>query len=297
MRINKIYIEGPDCAGKSTLLQNLNKRTNFRYYVSDRSPFSTFIYDLMYGRTNATRMQNIVWNDIKSLDCLYVVLLPSWDVIRDRFSKRGDDIHSEESLKNVYNHYQQHSYFTFGVDMPTFMVINEDDPDIVLDNILQRLLCLNEACGSRLIRDTVFNSGFDELVDVSVKEDVEKENINYYLVGNPKEIEYYQKIENAILEKISKEFMGLNEYNSPQTHDSRRFIYSDDSCISLIHVLYRCGILDVDVTFRSSNVSNTLKSDYNFLKHLSIMVKQELNLEENTKINLSVNIRSAHLKA
>ena len=29
-----------------------------------------------------------------------------------------------------------------------------------------------------------------------------QENINYYLVGNPKEVEYYQKIENAVLENI-----------------------------------------------------------------------------------------------
>ena len=122
MRINKIYIEGPDCAGKSTLLQNLNKRTNFRYYISDRSPFSTFIYDLMYGRTNATRMQNIVWNDIKSLDCLYVVLLPSWNIIRDRFSKRGDDIHSEESLKNVYNH---RLWFAQMLHWKSFMVTDQ----------------------------------------------------------------------------------------------------------------------------------------------------------------------------
>ena len=88
--------------------------------------------------------------------------------------------------------------------------------------------------------------------------------------------------------------MGLNEYNVPQKIDSRRFIYTDDSCISMIHVLWRSNQLDVNVVMRSSNVSKTLWADYEFMKILSYHIAKELNVEDSI-INLKLDIRSAHI--
>ena len=70
---------------------------------------------------------------------------------------------------------------------------------------------------------------------------------------------YYSEIEEFIsIQKICdtlfKEFAGLNSYGVPQKHDSRRFIYTDDSCISMIHALWRNNKLNVSATLRSSRL-------------------------------------------
>ena len=81
----------------------------------------------------------------------------------------------------------------------------------------------------------------------------------------------------------------------PQKHDSRRFIYTGDSCISLIHALFRQNRLNVSVTMRSSNVIKTLWADCEFLKILSVKIADLMSLDESIPVDLTINIRSAHI--
>ena len=81
---------------------------------------------------------------------------------------------------------------------------------------------------------------------------------------------------------------------SNQTLASRRFIYSDDSCISLIHTLFRENVIDVNVTMRSSNVSKTLWADYEFLRIICLDISNALGIQT-SDIMLTLNIRSAHI--
>ena len=63
----------------------------------------------------------------------------------------------------------------------------------------------------------------------------------------------------------------------------------------MIHALWRQNKLNVSATLRSSNVSKTLWADYEFLKILSVRIADEMSLPQGTHINLTVNIRSAHI--
>ena len=149
--------------------------------------------------------------------------------------------------------------------------------------------------GQELIKSLVFNSGRNELVDVQCKELVDRNNLDYTVLNFPQEKEYYAKIETEMLNTLFREFAGLNERGQAQKHDSRRFIYTDNSCISMIHLLYRQNKLDVSVTLRSSNVTTTLWADYEFLKILSVKIADEMSLAKECEINITVNIRSAHI--
>ena len=159
---------------------------------------------------------------------------------------------------------------------------------------MQRLQSLEMSKAGDLIKSLVVSSGRNELVDVSCKTDVIKEGYDACALEFPPEKEYYSKIISKVCETIQKEFLGLNSVKMPQKHDSRRFIYSDDSCISMIHFLWRDNALNVSATLRSSNVIKTLWADYEFLKYLSNRVAKEMQLGK-CDIQLQLQIRSAHI--
>ena len=52
--------------------------------------------------------------------------------------------------------------------------------------------------------------------------------------------------------KIESELSGY--YGKKQTSDSRRFVFTDDECLSYFHILCRNDKLYVNVSFRSSNI-------------------------------------------
>ena len=87
-----------------------------------------------------------------------------------------------------------------------------------------------------------------------------------------KEVEYYNNIVLDVKQKIKNEISGLNQHDKKETFESRRFIYSSDTCISLAHFLLRKDSFDCKFFLRSSNVKDTLDYDLNFLKHMSSVV-------------------------
>ena len=294
MRFFNINIEGPDCSGKTTLYNSLHKKTNFKYNIQDRSCMSMFVYAKMYEREDASLWFDKILDDLKRLDTLYILLLPTEKTILSRLETRGDEFQDKDSILKVRNYFRNIAKMGFG-SYPNVLVLEEDDLEVNLSRTLQFINSLNEMPGQELIKSLVFNSGRNELVDVQCKEEVNRKNLDFTVLNFPQEKEYYEKIEEKFFNKIFKEFTGLNEYNQAQKHDSRRFVYTDDSCISMIHVLWRQNKLDVSVTLRSSNVSKTLWADYEFLKILSVKTAKEMSLPDDCLINLTVNIRSAHI--
>ena len=106
---------------------------------------------------------------------------------------------------------------------------------------------------------------------------------------------YYKKIKRSVIKKIDDEFLGLNEYSRVETLDSRRFIYTSDTCISLAHFLFRDEMLDCKFFIRSSNTRDTLKYDLNFIKYLCKSVRDRLGLNEDIVTKIEVIINSAHV--
>ena len=294
MRFFNINIEGPDCSGKTTLYSRLHKETNFKYNIQDRSCMSMFVYSKMYKREDSSLWFDKILDDLKRLDTLYILLLPTEKTILNRLAARGDEFQDKDSILEVRSYFRNIAKMGFGC-FPNVLVLEENDLEVNLSKSLQFIDSLNEMPGQELIKSLVFNSGRNELVDVQCKEQVDKNNLDLTVLNFPQEKEYYEKIELSFFNKIFKEFTGLNEHNQVQKHDSRRFVYTDDSCISMIHVLWRQNKLNISATLRSSNVSKTLWADYEFLKILSVKVAKKMSLPKDCDINLSVNIRSAHI--
>lgn len=294
MKFFNINIEGPDCSGKTTLYNKLHKATNFKYNIQDRSCMSMFVYSKLYDREDSSVWFDKILDDLKRLDTLYVILLPSEECILNRLKIRGDEFQNNESILEVRNYFRNLAKMGFG-SFPNVLVLEEEDLEINVNKTLDFINSLNDMPGQELIKSLVINSGRNELVDVQCKEKVNRKNLDYTVLNFPQEKEYYERIEQEITKTIFKEFAGLNQYNKPQKHDSRRFIYTDNSCISMIHALWRQNTLDVSVTLRSSNVSTTLWADFEFLKILSVKIADFMRLDESIPVDLTINIRSAHI--
>ena len=294
MRFFNINIEGPDCSGKTTLYNSLHKKTNFKYNIQDRSCMSMFVYSKMYEREDSSLWFDKILDDLKRLDTLYILLLPAEKTILNRLEKRGDEFQDKDSILKVRSYFRNIAKMGFG-SYPNVLVLEEDGLETNINKSLQFINTLNDMPGQELIKSLVFNSGRNELVDIQCKEEVNKNYLDLSVLSFPQEKEYYEKIEFEFFNKIFREFTGLNEYSQAQKHDSRRFVYTNESCISMIHVLWRQNKLNVSATLRSSNVSKTLWADYEFLKILSVKTAKEMSLPEDCIINLTVSIRSAHI--
>ena len=120
------------------------------------------------------------------------------------------------------------------------------------------------------------------------------DDINYDDISYEKEIDYYRSIKKSIIKKIDDELLGKNEYNRKETIKSRRFIYSSDTCISLIHFLVRENFLDIKAFIRSSNCKDTLYYDLNFIKYLGMRIYNHLELK-NHKCRFTISINSCHI--
>ena len=294
MRFFNINIEGPDCSGKTTLYRQLHKKTNFKYNIQDRSCMSMYVYSKMYDREDSSIWFDKILDDLRRLDTLYIVLLPTKSVILDRLRERGDDFQDETSILEVRDYFRNFAKMGFG-SFPNVLVLEEDNLEENVNKTISFIESLNSMPGQELIKSLVFNSGRNELVDVQCKEVVNRDKLDCTVLDFPEEKTYYEKIEYDFFNKIFREFSGLNSRGQPQKHDSRRFVYTDESCISMIHVLLRQNKLNVVATLRSSNVTKTLWADYEFLKILSVKTAKEMSLPNDIQINLTVNIRSAHI--
>lgn len=294
MRFYNINIEGPDCSGKTTMFNRLHQETNFKYNIQDRSTMSMYVYACLYNRPDRDVWFNRIVDDLKRLDTLYVVLLPHEDIILERLDQRGDEFQNADSIIKVRDLFSNLIKCRFG-SFPNVLCLEDADLYKNIGVTLNFVESLNKMPGQELIKSLVVNSGQNEIVDVQCKERINASSIDYSVLDFPQEKEYYKKIIEQLENKIFKEFAGLNKNNVPQKHDTRRIIYTGNSCVSFIHALFRSNVLNVSVTLRSSNVIQTLWADYEFLKILSLKIANEMSLPASVAIDLTVNIRSAHI--
>jgi thymidylate kinase len=287
MRFTNICLEGPDCSGKTTLFNNIHKKTNYKYNIQDRSCLSMYVFSIMYER-DSKFWYNKLMSDIKKLDTLYVVMLPPLEEVVKRIKKRGDNIQDENSIVNVWNSFNEITKKLFTEDFPNVITISGTDKMVSVNNVLDRINYLNKQKGSKLIKNLVIESKINEIVDVSCTSEVKKEDLDYSVLAFEEEKSYYENISRNFLSKIKKEL------DKAQSDTGRRFIYSDDSCISMIHLLFRDNKIDFNVIMRSSNVVRTLWADYEFLKILAYKATKELGYKH-VPIILNLNIRSAHI--
>ena len=288
--IEKIIIEGPDLAGKTTLFNKTHEISKFRWNIQDRSALSMLVYAKMYKRNTFHLVENLK-QELFNLNNQIILLLPSMEVLAERFQKRGDPI------QNLFSLRQLHKLFTEFAEeygsLPNVTVIKKEIDDHDCKSIVERYLemeqhtsihqfpamCVNsantqnnkEVVGLRL---TYFDDG--QFTDAIPK-----------LMGFKGEKEYYLKIREKLHYKM------MQNHADGQDASSRRIIYHDDSCISLAHFLIRDQIFDAKFFLRSSNVKDTLKYDINFIHFLTSQVYQHYHCKQPVKIEVTLN--SAHI--
>ena len=292
-----LTLEGPDLSGKTTLYESIHKLSNYRWNIQDRSALSMLVYARQYGRDDFYYVENLK-AELSNLNNVMILLLPSWDTIVKRFEKRGDAIQNFTSLRKVYSLFEEAAEEL--KSYPNVMIVNSAVDESVTELLLQSLVRYEQQTFSSSASLFFQAAACDEELEkvgltlthyvTDAFSEVSKEMLDY-----DEERDYYEKIKSSVLKKLKDELDGQNEYSRKETLSSRRFIYTDDTCISLCHFMFRKNTLHSDFFIRSSNTKDTLKYDLNFLKYLTAKVADFLNLEEDTTIKINVKINSAHI--
>ena len=272
--INYIFIEGPDCSGKTTLYEMIHKASGYHWNIQDRSALSMLIHAKYYGRDTFRHVEQLK-RELYNLNNQLIICLPDWEVIVKRFTKRGDPIQNLSSLHKLYNlffeaaeefqHYPNVTVIRSIVDEPLvrslvnqYRAFERKSVHYLRDSMLQML---GTSAANRHQEVIGFNFVHYDTGDFA--------DINEEMLVYEKEKDYYEKIESAVFKTIKDELAGNNPYNRKETINSRRFIYTDSSCIATCHFLIRDDHMDARFYLRSSNVKDTTHYDLNFLKHLT----------------------------
>ncbi len=298
--INQIILEGPDLSGKTTLYQELHKVSGYRWNIQDRSSLSMVVYARLYGRDDYFHIESLK-NEMSNLNNIFIILLPSWSTIVSRFEDRGDEIQTLPSLKKVYDLFEEaaNEFEAY----PNVIVYKSEISDSHIELLVKTLTTFENQIfskKSKMFMQAAACAESLEKVGLTLThyergsfDDVSEEMLRY-----EKEKVYYDKIRKRVLRKIDDELAGINEYSREETHESRRFIYTDDSCLSLCHFMLRNEFLYGEFYLRSSETKETLQYDMNFIKSLTRDVFSRLSEYSDIKMcKITLKIGSGHIIA
>ena len=282
--------------GKTSLYAQIHKDTSFVWNIQDRSSLSMVCYARQFDR-DAEDLRRDLYKELTHLNNRFVILLPDFGVIENRYHHRGDDVQSLTSLKYLYNIFEEEVAKI--EDLPNVLVVRSDASVQAVSNAAVSWLRTLENSGSRYtggtIRRFVENAQGDEhTLGLEVKGKIHT-SYDRTILLDPLEGNYYKKIERDFCNIIEKELDGLNEYNLPQDMSSRRFYYSSSSCISSLHFKPRGKTLEFICCLRSTNAQQNAVIDLQFLEFLVHKMGNEYfsNCDE-YRIVLTMN--SAHLR-
>jgi len=95
-----LAFEGPDKVGKSTLIREVNKRTNYKYLCVDRFLASAWVYDSLYGRRNREMSLHLAEKELSTLEYILVIniiLKSNKEVLQKRIL-----LEDESSKERIY---------------------------------------------------------------------------------------------------------------------------------------------------------------------------------------------------
>ena len=302
---NQLILEGPDCVGKSTMYNETHRKSGFRWNIQDRSWLSMLVYARLYGRDIRPMTQGL-WDEMTCLNNRVFLLMPPWETVQERFQKRGDDFQDLNSLEKIYTLFDE-----YGDDfqhLPNVTLLDnsklnaEDAAQSVVDSVSEKENYTLDEIAAEVLRfvsnvpNTETAKDCESTLSFTFYDDLGFEEDDPSIMSDHEEGEYYTQIKARIFEKIESELAGHNEYGEPQTGRSRRFVYSDDTCISFIQVMYRKGVMDVHTVLRSSNVAKTFIKDLRFIYHLAASIFINFgDMPEVSETRFRFNINSAHL--
>jgi thymidylate kinase len=313
LNLKCITIEGPDCAGKSSLYNDIHRETGFRWNIQDRGQLSMVCYARLYNRGDETvnRWRVELHEYLKNLNQRLIVLLPPLSVLHQRLEARGDLMQDAESLARLHEIFDDELKRLHAEDLPNVLVIRSENS--LEENVKHCLSWLSHASTSTTknigedILSAVYVSPTNEICGLNFELSFKVNSAEFQALENPAVMQhlpeevYYSDILSKVLKNIDDEINGRNPYSRLENPlKTRRFIFAQDSCITTIHTLIRGDTMTMKVYCRSSNVSDTFTYDLAFICYLYTRVYRHLQrrmLQQPTKCILNVEIGSAHLLA
>ncbi len=293
---NQVILEGPDLAGKTSFYNKLHRLTGYRWNIQDRSSLSMLVYAKLYKRDTFIEVERL-HKELNDLNNKIVILLPPWEEISRRYVERGDELQNLISLKRVYELFEE------AVEdlklFPNVYVIRHKDTLSFADQLVKEITGDEISTPSGVaVYVNQFAAACKNLeanhINVTMYDDGQFKEYNPEVLNYEPEKKYYSIIKAKLLNKLRNELRGINEYAREEDVASRRFIYTDNSCISLAHFLFRNNILDCNFVLRSSNTKDTLKYDIQFIYLLCKEVKDLLNIVP-LSCRIRINFGSAHI--
>lgn len=308
----KVCIDGVDCSGKTTLWNAIHKASGYRWKLEDRSFVTMVVYARHHERKKAADYHRQLIRDLNNLNNKYVLINPSWNTIEERFNVRGDDLHSLEDLKKIHAHYAD--IIKEVEKFPNVYVIDSSEDAQETAKKISTWL------------DNQENSSIDKVVDLvrqhaSNSKNLETSPLNFSFVINgnfPEDqpqildskwvksrfpaikeatVEEFNEMVHKFSKTLDDELKGINIYNKPQDLSSRRFIFTQDACVSFVQTMFRDGMMKFYVTCRSSHVVNVFPADIRLLYHMCKIAHQKLDLSKDTKVLFEFTLNSAHIVA
>jgi len=298
VQVDNLTIEGPDLSGKSTLYWDIHRSNDYAFNIHDRAQLTMLVYARRYNRDDQIikRWRRQLKEHLFNLDNRLIVLMPRFRLLEERYDIRGDEIHDIESISKVYDLYNEElMHFE---SFPNVLVIRDDD---VLNASELSLQWLNDVPTI----DTIHN-------DVRQMADAQPNNeasgLSLTLSSNAPfppddavfdwdlEREHYTDILERVRGNITDELTGVNKYSIAQEQGkTRRFVFVQPECISMIHTIMRDDVLTMRVTARSTDVIKFFPSDVRFLGHLFSKVTEMLDDKCINRYELKITMNSAHI--
>lgn len=307
----RLILESVDCGGKTSLYQAVHKLSGYRWNIQDRSALSMLVHAEHYKRDTEDILRSF-WSELSNLNNRVILLTPSWQVVKSRFEKRGDEIQDLSSLEDLWVSFDNYDWLSA---LPNVLCLDSGSkPTYELASVVKTWLESLETQSldgiaqsvQQFVRGTILAPSHPYLAGESyVQFDWVDVSPVFYAsdwdLFPPEELSYYNYIRTSFMDKISSEIRGFNAHLIPQGPESRRFIFSGFECISMIQLLQRGGVLHVHAVLRSSNVVSKITYDLRFIRSL---VNEALNTFPATlspthleRVEYHVRIHSAHLQS
>jgi thymidylate kinase len=96
-----IFFAGTDCCGKDTVMHELSKSYNYKYYMSPRSPICNIVYDRIYQRNPEFDQVNLsLISKLLKMGAYFVLIKAKPSILVARAKKRKEKhVNNEKDFK------------------------------------------------------------------------------------------------------------------------------------------------------------------------------------------------------
>tara|TARA_Y100000310_G_scaffold329469_1_gene399383 strand:- start:129 stop:1079 length:951 start_codon:yes stop_codon:yes gene_type:complete len=276
MKRSQIILEGPDCSGKTTQFKEVWSKiqldNNYQLLLNDRGLMSILAYGIANNRfDNIESIQNEFLEYLNKNIVVYFSI--SLETLKERFAERGDELQKWEDIEKVWSIYEKlkKRYEAH----PNFKAINGDES---ISNIMTEIDHIVHLIKSPSYHEKLMQAGTilrqygnvvdntKELVNYEIEFDLNYSKIKAIIKGDhlstplanirgsyaQLEIDSYNYQDAKFIKKLETILSGY--YGAKEDIESRKFVFTDDECLSYFHILCRNKILYVNAHFRSSNI-------------------------------------------